>query len=157
MRRIPILVVCAAACTLALAGTGFAAPDGAQLYQKCFGCHKNTGVGIPGVFPPLAGNAGKIAAAPAGRTYLVDALLYGLEGPIRVDGKDYDGKMPGFGAQFKDDEVAAVLNHVLGSWGNETLLPKGHQAIGAAEVKARRAKKLSPKQVHEARQKLGLK
>lgn len=157
MRRTTWFAVAAAALLLAFAGTGTAAADGAEVYKRCLGCHKADGTGIPGVFPPLVGHAAEIAKAPGGRAYLIDLVLYGLTGEIQVAGKTYKGTMPGLGEQVKDDEVAAVLNHVLASRGNDKLLPKGHKAIGAADVKAQRAAKLTPGKVHEARKKLGLK
>jgi mono/diheme cytochrome c family protein len=138
--------------TFALSGTALAEADGAAVYQRCFGCHKSTGIGIGGIFPPLAGHAAKLVSAD--RTYPVQVLLYGLEGKIEVEGKKYKGKMLAFGDKLKDDEIAAVLNHILASWGNEKLLPKGHKEFSAAEVKAQRGKKLTPQKVYEARQKL---
>jgi mono/diheme cytochrome c family protein len=144
------MIVFALTCTLS--GTALAEADGASVYQRCFGCHKSTGAGIGGVFPPLAGHAPKLVRAE--RTYLVQVLLYGLEGEVEVEGKKYKGKMLPFGDKLKDDEIAAVLNYILASWGNDKLLPAGHKEFNAAEVKAQREKKLSSSQVYEARQKL---
>lgn len=157
MRRTTWILLAAAVLLPALAGTGVAATDGAAVYKRCLGCHKADGSGIPGVFPPLVGHAAEVAKAEGGRTYLIDVVLYGLTGEIRVAGKTYKGMMPGLAEQLKDDEVAAVLNHVLASWGNDGQLPKGHKAISAAEVQARRAAKFTPSKVHEARAKLALK
>lgn len=140
------------ALTCALSGTALAEADGVDVYQRCFGCHKSTGIGIEGIFPPLAGHASKLVRA--GRTYPVQVLLYGLEGEIEVNGKKYNGKMPAFGGELKDDEIAAVLNHIVGSWGNDKLLPQGHKKYAAGEVKAQRGKKLTPKKVFKERQKL---
>lgn len=155
MRRTWILlIVLAVSC--ALSGHASAGTDGASVYSRCFGCHKSTGVGIPGIFPPLVSHAAKIAKAEGGRTYLIDLLLYGLKGEIEVEGKKYNGAMPALGDALKDDEIAAVLNHILSSWGNDKMLPKGHKEITAGEVKARRGKKLTPEKVYGARQKLKL-
>jgi len=144
------------ALSLVLAGQVLAA-DGASVYSRCFGCHKSTGTGISGVFPPLASHAAEIAKDPGGGDYIIQVLLFGLKGEIQVEGKTYKGMMPALGNQLKDDEIAAVLNYVLASWGNDKLLPKGHKEITADEVKALRGKNLTPDQVHEARQKLKLK
>jgi len=81
-------------------------------------------------------------------------LLYGLTGEISVKGAKYNGAMPAFG-QLKDEDVAAVLNHISTSWGNK--LPAGQKAFTAAEVKAQRAKPLTAAQVNTARKALGLK
>jgi len=139
----------------ALAGTALAEADGAAVYKRCFACHQSTGVGIPGVFPPLAGHAPKLVSAS--RNYPVQVVLFGLEGEIEIGGKKYKGKMVAHGDTLKDDEIAAVLNYILASWGNDKMLPKGHKKFTAAEVKAQRGKKLSSQQVYEARQKLKIK
>jgi mono/diheme cytochrome c family protein len=140
------------ALTSSLYGTALAEADGASVYQRCFGCHKSTGTGMGAVFPPLAGHAPKLVRAE--RTYPIQVVLYGLEGDIDVEGKKYKGKMLPFGDKLKDDEIAAVLNYILASWGNDQMLPAGHKEFTAAEVKAQRGKKLTPSQVHDARQKL---
>ena len=141
--------------SLALAAPAVAKADGAAVYQHCFACHQATGGGIPGVFPPLAGHAGNLVAAK--RTFPIEVVLFGLKGEIKVEGKKYNGVMPALGDQLKNEEIAAVLNYVLSSWGNEKLLPKGHKKITAAEVKAVRGKKLTSEQVHEDREKLKIK
>ena len=99
------MVVFALTCTLS--GTALAEADGAGVYQRCFGCHKSTGVGIGGVFPPLAGHAAKLVSAD--RTYPVQVLLYGLEGEIEVEGKKYKGKM-----KAKDQEM---INQIFANIG----------------------------------------
>lgn len=138
--------------TSVLTGTALAQADGAAVYLRCFGCHTATGSGIPGTYPPLAGHTAELVKAD--RAYPVKVVLYGLAGEIEIGGKKYNGKMPGFGDQLKDDEVAALMNYILSRWGNEKVLPKGHKEFTAAEVKAQRAKKLTDKQVLGARPKL---
>lgn len=150
--RKPWLLTAVIGLTCALAGTALAQADGAAVYLRCFGCHTATGAGIPGTFPPLAGHAAELVKAD--RSYPVKVILYGLAGEIEVGGKKYNGKMPGLGDQLKDDEISAVLNHILSRWGNEKALPKGHKEFTAAEVKAQRAKKLTGEQVLGARPKL---
>ena len=137
-------------------GKEAAAPagEGAKVYAACQGCHQANGTGVPGVFPPLAGHVPQILAAKGGREYLIHVLLYGLGGEISVKGTKYNGAMPAFG-QLKDADLAALLNHISTSWGNQ--LPAGQQAFTAAEVKAQRAKPLAAPQVNAERAKLGLK
>jgi mono/diheme cytochrome c family protein len=130
------------------------AQSGASVFQPCQGCHQPTGAGIPGVFPPLAGHVPEILAAKGGREYIIHVVLFGLTGEISVKGTKYNGAMPAFG-QLKDEDVAAVLNHISTSWNNK--LPAGQKAFTAAEVKAQRAKPLTAAQVNEARKALGLK
>jgi mono/diheme cytochrome c family protein len=92
-----------------------AAVDGAAVFAShCVACHQATGLGLPGVFPPLAGSdwvAGKEAT-------LIAIVLHGINGPLTVEGKPYNGAMPTFQGQLQDAEVAAVLTHVRSQWGN---------------------------------------
>jgi mono/diheme cytochrome c family protein len=151
MRRTWIWVLAVAA-AVAFCGQADAAPKGAAIYNRCLGCHKPNGAGIPGVFPPLAGNAAKLAKGD--RALPVDVILFGLKGEIQVGGKQYHGTIPAYGGDLKDGDVAAVLNFILSSWGNDKLLPAGHKPYTAAEVRKERARNLSSGQVHEAREKL---
>ncbi|RDI96439.1 cytochrome C552 [Meiothermus sp. QL-1] len=127
--------------------------SGAQVYNNCVGCHQANGAGIPGVFPPLAGHVPNILAARGGREWLVQMMLYGLQGQITVRGSNYNGIMPAY-AQLSDAEIAAVLNYISTQWGNA--FPSGQGPFTEAEVRAQRGKNLSPQQVHAARQQLGL-
>ena len=92
-----------------------AAVDGAAVFAShCVACHQATGLGLPGVFPPLAGSdwvAGK-------ETTLIAIVLHGINGPLTVEGKSFNGAMPTFQGQLQDAEVAAVLTHVRSQWGN---------------------------------------
>lgn len=108
-----------------------AAADGPALYKRCAACHLPTGAGVPGAYPPLKADVRALAGKAEGRRYLILAVTRGLAGPITVEGKAYRGVMP---AQvLKDDEVAAVLNHVV------TTIAGGKGAFTAAEVAAVRA------------------
>ncbi|GJQ31062.1 MAG: hypothetical protein HBSAPP03_29460 [Phycisphaerae bacterium] len=86
---------------------------GKRVYEACVACHLPTGVGVPGTNPPLIGS--HIADAPPGR--LIRAMLHGVEGPLTIDGEEYEGVMPP--AQVEtDDDLAAVLTYIRRSWGN---------------------------------------
>ncbi len=104
-----------------------AAVDGAAVYAaRCVACHQATGAGLPGVFPPLAGSewvTGKDSTLAA-------VVLHGIEGPLTVKGAAYNGAMPAFAAQLGDAELAAVLTHIRGQWGN------GAAAVTAETVAA---------------------
>lgn len=138
-----------------LGGLALAQTDGAKLYQQCAGCHQANGQGIPGAFPPLAGHVAEILSKKGGREYLIKVLLWGLQGQIEVKGVKYNRAMLGF-AQLKDEEIAALLNHIATAWGDAKKV-KGFKPFTAEEVKKLRAKKLTPQQVLEERKKLGLK
>ncbi len=88
---------------------------------------------------------GRLAEKEPGRAYLIRTVLYGLQGPIQVEGKTYNGVMPPF-RQLKDEEVAAILNHIL-----KTLAPSQAKPFTPAEVKAQRAKAFSPQEVARSR------
>lgn len=105
-----MLRIAAAILLMALPAAAEAA-DGPTLYKRCAACHLATGAGVPGAFPSLKVEPAALAAKPDGRRFLVLALTRGLSGPLIVDGKTYRGVMPA--QPMKDDEVAAVLNHVL--------------------------------------------
>lgn len=89
--------------------------DGAKIYRNvCMACHQQTGVGVAGAFPPLAGSewVNGDAKIPA------KIILHGLQGAIEVKGATYNGVMPAFGEQLKDEEIAAVVSYVRSQWGN---------------------------------------
>jgi len=79
----------------------------------CSTCHQANGEGMPGVFPPLA-KSDFIAADPK---RVASVITHGLQGPVTVNGKDYNSVMPPM-AQLTDDEVANISTYVLNSWGN---------------------------------------
>ena len=85
---------------------------------------------MPGVFPPLAGSD-YIKADPHS---VARVILHGLQGPVKVNGKDYNSVMPPM-SQLTDDEVANIATYVLNSWGN----PGGK--VTKAEAAAARAAK----------------
>jgi mono/diheme cytochrome c family protein len=127
--------------------------NGAALYSNCVGCHQANGAGVPGVFPPLAGHIPDILAAKGGREWLVQVLLYGLQGSISVKGANYNGMMPAY-PQLSNAEIAALLNHIATQWGNA--FPSGQSPFTPEEIQAQRNKNLTAQQVLAARQQLGL-
>jgi mono/diheme cytochrome c family protein len=101
----------------AFTSAGFQAEnsDGNQLYIKhCLQCHQNDGKGVRGMFPPLAGND-KIKG-PA--TDIIKIVLFGLEGPITVNERDYNQPMPPQ-AYLTDKQIADILSYIRNSWGNQ--------------------------------------
>jgi nitrite reductase (NO-forming) len=83
----------------------------------CATCHQAGGEGLAGVFPPLA-KSDYIKADPK---RVPNIILHGLNGPVTVNGTDYNSVMPPM-AQLTDDEIANLATFVLNSWGN----PGGH-------------------------------
>lgn len=123
--------------------------------QNCSACHGENGQGRVGAFPPLAGHLPDLIKAPEGRTQILQTVLFGMQGEIRAKGQKYNGVMPAFG-QLNDEQLAAVINHVLNAWGNDKLLPKDFKPITPAEVTAARATKLTPQQVGANRAKINV-
>jgi len=122
------------------------AVDGAAVYAaNCAACHGPAGAGIAGAFPPLAGHAADIAAIEGGRDYLIDAMLYGLMGPIEVDGVSYNGVMPAWG-QLGDEQIAAALDHIV------SLDGPAADPFTADEVAAQRGRGLAAADVLAIRQ-----
>ena len=129
---------------------------GEATYANCAGCHQTNGKGVPGVFPSLAGHLPNIVAKQGGRSYLIQVLLFGLQGEINVLGQALDGAMPAWGASLSDEQIAAVLNHELHNWGNADLLPADFALILPEEVAALRNEGLNSSQTYELRTALEL-
>jgi mono/diheme cytochrome c family protein len=124
--------------------------DGATLFkEQCSACHQPNGQGVAGNFPPLAGNPDLFLS----RDFPAMVALFGMEGTISTEGQTITSAMPPFG-HLSDAEIAAVLQHVRGSWGNDKLRPEGLKPIDAKAVAALRQQKLTPAQVHAERAKL---
>lgn len=88
--------------------------DGKEVYQDfCIQCHLETGMGVSGVFPPLA----KSDYLANNVDLSIRALKYGMSGPIIVNGEEYNGVMQEQG--LDDVEIADVMNYILNNWGNE--------------------------------------
>lgn len=88
---------------------------GIQLYNKyCLTCHQADGTGVRGMFPPLAGN-GKITGSS---TDVIRIVLFGMEGPLSVNGKDYNQPMPAQG-NLSDKQIAGILSFIRNNWGNK--------------------------------------
>jgi mono/diheme cytochrome c family protein len=127
---------------------------GTQVYAaNCAACHQLNGAGLPGVFPRLAGHAAALYQADGGRDYLIEVMLYGLQGQIAVGGTNYNGLMPAW-AHLPDEQLAAVTNHIVAGFDDGA--PDGFDAIRAEEVAARRGEGLTAAQVLESRGALGL-
>jgi mono/diheme cytochrome c family protein len=155
--RLRLAAILAAAVLLGVAAAQ--GPDGGELgattYAQCAACHQATGAGIPGAFPPLVGHAPAVFAADGGRAYLATLVLYGLLGPIEVDGAAYNGMMTPF-AHLDDAALAAVLNHVLHAWGNDALLPAEFAPFTPEDIAAQRGLGLAPADVAALRATLDL-
>lgn len=140
-----------------ITGNGAAAANGKAVFDgHCAACHQKSGSGLPGAFPPLAGHLPNFVDTPRGRRYLLEAVLFGVEGKIQVKGQTYNGHMPSWDSSLNDKQVAAALNYALTAWGNQKALPKQFSSYTPAEVAAVRKRSLKPAQVYQDRSHLQL-
>jgi nitric oxide reductase subunit C len=109
--------------------------------EHCAACHQANGLGIPGTFPPIAGDKpysapeallkpmaergfyaeGKIVQGPVKQH--IDIVLNGIPGT----------PMPPLGAQLDDGTVAAIVTYERNAFGNHT-----GDTVQAADVRAAR-------------------
>lgn len=96
---------------------------GKLVYEgNCLSCHMLNGEGLEGVFPPLA-KTGRLID----KKRLVRIIYNGLEGPVTVNGKEYNNQMNP--VALSEQEVTDVLNYIRNSWGNK------HELIKVSEIK----------------------
>jgi mono/diheme cytochrome c family protein len=93
---------------------------GKQAFQTCVACHQTTGLGLPGVYPPLAGSEW----VTGNEERLIRVLLHGLNGPVQVKGSAYNNSMPAFGKvaggayNWNDEKISHILTYIRHEWGN---------------------------------------
>lgn len=117
--------------------------------SNCASCHQADGSGIRGTFPPVAGHASHLVV-DIGRDYIVDLLLYGLQGEIEVDGVSYDGEMPAW-TQLSDQQLADVANYIAIDWDEEGVLPEEFAPYEPSEFEQARGQGLSANDVYQRR------
>jgi glucose/arabinose dehydrogenase/mono/diheme cytochrome c family protein len=99
---------------------------GEKIYNVyCGTCHQRDGQGASGRFPPLAGTTW----VTGDKKRLIGIALNGLEGPVEVNGEQYDGAMPQH-SFLSNEELANVLTYIRQSFGNKA------SAVTAEEVAA---------------------
>lgn len=90
--------------------------SGSRLYVKyCQNCHMENGEGLGKLIPPLKDSdylLNNIAAA--GRS-----IKYGLKGPIKVNGIDYNQPMPA-NPNLTSLEIKELLVYISNAWGNKS-------------------------------------
>ncbi|HEY1083556.1 MAG TPA: PVC-type heme-binding CxxCH protein, partial [Prosthecobacter sp.] len=113
-----------------------AAPErvhpGKAVYDAlCLNCHQPEGKGLPGVYPSLSGTDW-VKGDP---DRLIKIVLHGLNGPIQVNGADFQQAapipMPPMG--LDDQQMADVLSYVRSNFGNQ------EPGVTPAQVKKVRA------------------
>lgn len=90
-----------------------------KFLNLCASCHGTQGEGLSRFAPPLQDSEWVMGEDHK----LAMLLLHGMEGPVRVNGKDY-GKpdilpeMPSF-SNMQNEDIAAIATYIRNSWGNE--------------------------------------
>lgn len=101
----------------------FTTAGGLGYAQFCMDCHRQDGLGVPDLFPPLAGNPTVAARDPTTSVHVM------LTGSMTAQTRAHPrvASMPAF-AGLGDREIAEILTFVRDSWGQHAM------AIGAPEV-----------------------
>ena len=105
--------------------------QGARIYKdQCAGCHRPDGRGVPRAYPPFAGNEAILMRNP------VNAIRITLNGgfPPSTAGNPRPYGMPPFAHLLSDEEVAAVVTHIRGAWGNRAAPVSPAEVAGARGV-----------------------
>jgi mono/diheme cytochrome c family protein len=94
-----------------------------QFDTVCVTCHQATGLGMPGIYPPLAGSEW-VNGSPE---RIIRIVLYGLKGDVHVEGHDFNaaampvfGQVAGSAYNWNDEKIAAVLTYVRQAFGNKS-------------------------------------
>lgn len=99
---------------------------GSQVFSdSCAGCHTQLTY-IPRIFQ-----------AEGGREYLANFMVHGVLGELQVDGEVTTERHRAYDS-LSDEELAAVLNYMLVSWGNDEAFddtPEFYQTEELAEVR----------------------
>jgi mono/diheme cytochrome c family protein len=104
---------------------------GQEVYFReglCVTCHQPNGGGLDPAFPSIV----KSPWVTEDKQRLIKIVMYGLMGPIKVGGKEYNGQVPmtPFAGMLKDEEIANVLTFVRNHFGNQA------DPVTPTEVKA---------------------
>ena len=101
------------------------AETGKNLYLKyCMACHQTDGSGVPGMYPPLKSSDW----INGDKTKIIKQVLFGRQGPITVNGEEYNQTMPPQN-YLTDEQIAAILTYLRSNLGNKA------SAVSADEVK----------------------
>ncbi len=111
---------------------------GAKLFRQiCSSCHGMAGEGIQGMAPPLA-NSEHIAKIKN----LALIILYGLKGPVNVNGQlyEFNHAMPGLANNktLTDEDIADIISYVSNAFSDR---PKGLKPDKIKELRTEKPKK----------------
>jgi mono/diheme cytochrome c family protein len=113
------------------------APDAAQMAQgqaiytdECSACHAMNGTGVPGLFPPLAGNANVQQINPL----TIDHFILTGTRLAPTDARPTPFAMPAFAWKLDNRQVAAVATYIRNAWGNRA------SPVSAGDISSLRGK-----------------
>ncbi|MEO6001083.1 MAG: c-type cytochrome [Chitinophagaceae bacterium] len=114
---------------------------GLVIYRStCSGCHGADGEGIQYAAPPL--KESQFVSGPVDRLGMI--ILYGLEGPIHVNGQEYkfNGPMPNFENIYTDNEIAGIIDYLHNAFvAADPKLHYGLKSVKPEEIKTLRNKR----------------
>ena len=88
---------------------------GERVYsERCADCHGESGEGVRGMYPALAGNRAITMDDP---TNVVSAVLRGGFAPTTA-GNPRPFGMPPYATLLNDEDIAAVVSYIRNAWGN---------------------------------------
>ncbi len=97
--------------------------------QNCVACHQGSGLGVAGQYPPLAGSDWVLGSEKR----LAAIMLNGVQGPLTVNGVQYNGVMPAWNKNLNDERIAAVMTYIRSAWGNTASEVSPEQVAAARE------------------------
>ena len=96
--------------------------SGSILYDTyCAICHQRNGKGDNNRYPPLAGSAWVTGEEEK----VIDIVLNGLQGEIKVNGRSYNGIMPQ-NRHLDDHAIASILTYIRMNFGNNASEVSSH-------------------------------
>jgi mono/diheme cytochrome c family protein len=104
---------------------------GREAYMKaCVECHQADGRGVERTFPPLLGSEW----VKGDRDRMLRILLGGLSGPIEVNGKEFNGVMPGHSHVGNTEiaeiaEIASFVRYAFGDLDEEPIPEKAVETL----------------------------
>ncbi|MFZ5622779.1 MAG: c-type cytochrome [Pseudomonadota bacterium] len=124
---------------LAAAAVQAQSPGEALYLQHCAVCHQPDGKGVPGFFPPLAGNPRVTAEDPDQVQVYLGRVVFGHHGGLIVDKQVYSGTMPpiGYVGRVNDSELLDLINYQRQAWGNDAR-PVTFEELAKARAAGRR-------------------